>query len=508
MTSQSKIVSLDQLEKIVHSLKKIGKKIILSHGVFDLMHPGHIFHFEAAKKEGDILIVTLTRDEHVNKGPGRPVFNQRLRTESVASLACVDYVALNQWPTAVETIHKLKPDVYAKGSDYHDPEEDLTGKISDEDKAVQSVGGRVHFTNEMTFSSSEILNKHYTVYPDQAQEFLKKFRKKYDAAKVIAHLKSLEDLKVLVIGDTIIDEYHYCSPMGRSPKDGIVASRYLRSESFAGGILACANHLAGFSKNVHLLTCLGKQNSYDTFITEHLKPNVTPTFFYRNDAPTVTKRRYVWDPFMIKMFELVFIEDRPVTRALEQRMLKTLNKIVGNYDLVLIADYGHGFLTPALINVICKKSKFLAVNVQANSANTGFNIITKYPRADYVCIDEPEMRLAHREKFGDLEQLMRKTARDMKTKYLTVTRGHHGSLIYSRREGFFETPILSREIVDRIGAGDAFLAITAPCVAKKVPTDLVGFVGNAVGALAVKIVGNRSAVEPVPLFKFITALLK
>ena len=168
---------------------------------------------------------------------------------------------------------------------------------------------------------------------------------------------------MLVIGDTIIDEYHYCSPMGRSPKDGIVASRYLREETFAGGVLACANHLAGFSQNVHLFTCLGKQNSYDSFITEHLKPNVTPIFFHRDDAPTIVKRRYVWDPFMTKLFEIVFIEDRPLRRAMEIKMLRTLNKIIGNYDLVLVADYGHGFLTPALINLICEKAKFLAVNV-------------------------------------------------------------------------------------------------------------------------------------------------
>ena len=96
--SELKIVTLDELEKTVANLKKHGKTVVMCHGVFDLLHPGHIMHFEAAKREGDVLIVTLTKDQYVGKGPGRPVFNQRLRAESIASLGCVDYVAINEWP--------------------------------------------------------------------------------------------------------------------------------------------------------------------------------------------------------------------------------------------------------------------------------------------------------------------------------------------------------------------------------------------------------------------------
>lgn len=505
---QSKIVSLHELEKIVQSLRKKGKTVVHCHGVFDLLHPGHILHFQAAKREGDILVVTLTKDEYVGKGPGRPVFNQRLRAESIAAMECVDYVAINEWPNAIKTIKKIKPSVYVKGSDYENPDDDLTCKILDEEKAVRSVGGRIHFTHEISFSSTEILNRHFMVYPDQAQQFLETFRKKHDAEEAINVLQNLKDLKVLVIGDTIIDEYHYCQPMGKSPKESIVASKYLRQESFPGGILACANHVAGFCGEVHLLSCLGKENSREDFIADHLKPHIKTNFFYREDAPTVVKRRFVWDPFLVKMFEISFLDDHPLSAKLEKEVLATLDKIIKKFDLVLVADYGHGFLTPAIIRLLSKKSKFLAVNTQTNSANTGYNTITKYHRASYVCIDEPEMRLAYQDKFGRLEDLILRTAKNLHCQYITVTRGHHGALTYSKKDGFSETPIFSREIVDRVGAGDAFLAVTAPCVAKNVPSDLVGFIGNAVGALAVRIVGNRSAVEPTPLFKFITALLK
>ena len=211
--SLDKIYSLDTLASLLEAKKAEGNKIVLCHGVFDLLHPGHILHFEAAKQQGDILIVTLTKDEYVGKGPGRPVFNQRLRAEAIASLGCVDYVAINEWPHATEAIKKLKPHVYVKGSDYEKTEDDLTGKISEEEEAIRNVGGRIYFTHEISFSSTEILNRHYMVYPDQAQSYLEKFRKKYSVDRVIQTLKDLGDLKVLVVGDTIIDEYHFCHPI-------------------------------------------------------------------------------------------------------------------------------------------------------------------------------------------------------------------------------------------------------------------------------------------------------
>src|SRR4030043_349355 len=150
----SKIKDVKELSEIVPSLKNSGKKIVQCHGVFDLLHPGHIRHLEAAKREGDVLFVTITKDVHVAKGPGRPVFNERLRAESVAALECVDFVTLTETPTAVESIKALKPHVYVKGKDYADEKEDLTGKIHDEEDAIKSIGGRIHLTGQVTFSST------------------------------------------------------------------------------------------------------------------------------------------------------------------------------------------------------------------------------------------------------------------------------------------------------------------------------------------------------------------
>ncbi|MFH1037518.1 MAG: PfkB family carbohydrate kinase [PVC group bacterium] len=506
--TSDKIKTLDELEKIIAGLKKKGKKVVLSHGVFDLLHPGHIKHFEAARRLGDVLVVTLTEDRYVGKGPGRPVFNQRLRAETLAAIESVDYVAINQWPTAIETLKKLKPDVYAKGSDYADRSQDLTGEISNEEKAVQEAGGRIHFTDEISFSSTELLNVHFSVYHEEADQFLREFRKKYRADRIIKMMKDLKKLKVLVVGDPIIDEYHYCQPMGKAWKETVITARYLDRESFAGGVLATANHIAGFCGKVDLATCLGRENTQEEFIRKRLKPNITPTFFYRDDAPTVTKRRYVDPAFLSKMFEVCFLNTRTPPPEVTEQVCDHLARVCPGYDLVIASDFGNGFIDEEIVKTLCGKSRFLAVNTQTNSANTGFNLITKYPKADYVCIDEPEIRLALSDKYGSLEDMILRIADRLRCRRVTVTRGHNGSMGYAPESGFAEVPVLSKEIVDRIGAGDAYLAVTSACGAAGYPMDMVGFVGNAVGALAVRIVCNRESVEPIPLYKFVTALLR
>ena len=502
-----KILILEELCKLTQALKNKGNTIVHCHGVFDLLHPGHIKHFEAAKQEGDILVITITKDKYVEKGPGRPVFNEQLRAESIAALQSVDYVAINEWPTGVETIKMLKPDVYVKGSDYINREDDLTGKIYEEEEAVKSVGGRIHFTDEISFSSTKLLNEHFSVFSQEAKTFLQRFSRHYSSSDIINQMKELAQIKVLLIGDTIIDEYHYCKAIGKSTKDTNIVAKYVSAELFAGGILAAANHIAGFCKDVHLVTCLGPEINIEEFIKTHLKPNIQLKCFYRKDGPTVIKRRFVDPDFLIKMFEINLLNDSDLSSETSRKICAYLKEIVSQYDLTIVADYGHGFIGEDIRNLLCQEAKYLAVNTQTNSANIGFNLITKYPKADYICIDEPEIRFATHDKLSSVETLIEKISNVLQCSFMTVTLGHRGSIVYHKEKGYFNTPVFSSKIVDRTGAGDAFLSITSPCVRMGFPPELVGFIGNAVGALAVQIVCNRSSVEPSQLFKFIKTLL-
>ncbi len=154
-----KILALEEIAGRVKKLKAEGRKVVLCHGCFDLMHPGHIKYFQAAKNMGDCLVVTITPDIFVDKGPGRPVFNQTLRAESIAALECVDFVAVNKWPTAEETLRLLKPTYYVKGQEF-EKLEDKTGKIQREFEVLKEIGGEMRFTHEIVFSSTELLGKY------------------------------------------------------------------------------------------------------------------------------------------------------------------------------------------------------------------------------------------------------------------------------------------------------------------------------------------------------------
>ena len=156
---KQKIFSLEKLQGFIHDQRLKGKRIVLCHGVFDLLHIGHIKHFREAKKFGDILVVTLTPDIYVNKGPGRPAFNEKSRLEAISALSIVDYVSLNSAPTAVALIKKIKPNFYCKGPDYKDHNNDISRQIKKEIIAIKEVGGKIIYTEGATFSSSKLINQ-------------------------------------------------------------------------------------------------------------------------------------------------------------------------------------------------------------------------------------------------------------------------------------------------------------------------------------------------------------
>ncbi len=506
--SKEKIVDLDQLAQIVAGEKKKGRRVVHCHGVFDLLHIGHIRHFQQAKGMGDVLIVTLTPDRFVNKGPGRPAFNEALRLEAVASLDVVDYVAVNRWPTAVETIKLVRPDCYVKGVEYKDTSKDHSGGIVLEEEAVKSVGGELVFTDDIVFSSSNLINKHFAVFPKEVTDYLAGFSQRYKPDEVIEWLKKAENLKVLVVGEAIIDEYHYCEEIGKTSKEPVIAMKSMHSQLFAGGVLAVANHVAAFCKEVGMITFLGDTGSQEAFIREKMNPKIENVFLYRKDSPTIVKKRFIEYYFFRKMLELYTINDAELDEADNRALCAKLELMVPKYDVVIVVDFGHSMMTKEAIDIVARKARFLAVNAQTNAGNMGYNVISKYPRADYITLAEKEMRLEARNYRGDVRGMVENVTAKMNCERAVVTQGRRGSLCYSTKEGFFLVPALAREVVDRVGAGDAFLSISALCAAQKAPMEVIGFIGNAVGAWKVSIVCNERAVEKSQLFKQIETLLK
>jgi cytidyltransferase-like protein len=505
--SDSKICTLEELADRCRRLRADGKTIVHCHGAFDLLHPGHIRHLASASRLGDVLVVTITEDRFIRKGPGRPVFNERLRAESVAAMQTVSFVATSPFPTAVETIRLIQPQLYVKGQDYRDASADATGAIAEEEREVVRGGGRLVFTDDIQFSSSHLLNRFLGVFTDEQRAYLSQVRERFSADDVMASLDSLKGSRVVVIGEAILDEYHYCSPDAMSNKTPTLSARFESAEVFAGGVIAVANHLAGLCGEVTVLAGTGGQDDGDAAIRAHLSPGVRFVPVPRDDAPTIRKRRYISRFQNQKLFEITFLNDHPLPEEAEARLMAAVDAHAPDADVVIVVDFGHGFFTPRSVHRIREKSRFMAVNAQINSSNRGFNSIRKYKGADYFSIDEYEIRLPFGDRYGELRGLMRRLSEDSGCHRINVTLGHRGSMYYDG-ERYHAAPVLTNTTVDAVGAGDALLAITAPLVHRSVPAELIPLIGNAMGGLMAQIVGHRTPVDAVLLRKFLTTLLK
>jgi rfaE bifunctional protein nucleotidyltransferase chain/domain len=506
--TDKKILTLDELSIKSKECRDSGKKVVLCHGTFDLLHAGHIRYLKSACNEGDVLVVTITADEFVNKGPGRPIFLQDLRAENIGFLSFVDFVAVNTAPTAVNVISEIKPHAYVKGPDYKNMEDDITGNIRAEKKAVEAHGGKIVFTDDITFSSTSLLNEHFGVFPPEIKTYLNDFRRKYNHEEIISMLQGLKNLNVLVIGDAIVDEYHYVDPLGQSSKGANLAVKFNSKEQFAGGSLAVANHIAGFVKNVTVVTGLGKQNSHEEFIRAKLLKNVCLEQFYFEDAPTIVKRRYV-DADLAKLFEVYFYNDHPSIEAIDAQVCSWLEKNTTKFDLVVVPDFGNGFISTNMIQELCGHARFLAVNTQVNSGNRGYHSINRYPRADFVSLNGPELRVATHNRHDSFESLAKKLLEKIGAKHFAVTLGSDGALLLDKNpEITHKTPVLSTKVLDRIGAGDTFLSLAGLCLGGGLSSDIALFVGSAAAALDVQVVCNREPISPLSLYKYITTLLK
>lgn len=509
MNALDKILPFKQAASKAAELRAQGKRLVLCHGTFDLMHTGHIRHLQRARLEGDALFVTVTGDKFVNKGPGRPVFGEDLRAETLAALACVDYVAINQDFTAIDPINAVQPAVYAKGSDYQAHKEDVTGNIVREIDAVESRGGRIFYTDEITFSSSTLLNEHFGVFPPETKEFLDRLGESHTDKSIFKDIDSLRKLRVLVIGDAIIDQYHYVSPLGQTGKGNILAVKYESEEQFAGGSLAVANHIANFVDDVTLITGLGGTDSHEEFIRSKLADNVTPQFYHFAESTTVVKRRFADASDLAKFFEVYFYDEDRETGEIDEIIADALRRELKTYDLVIVPDFGNGFISQPIIDVLCEHAPFLAVNTQVNSGNRGFHVINRYPRVDFVSLNEPELRLAAHNRHDPIEMVAETVASNVNANYLAATRGGKGLLLVDRKEGVTHgVPALSTKVVDRIGAGDAFLSLAGLCLGGGLAAETAAFIGSAAAAIDVQIVCNREPIDATALRKYITTLLK
>tara|TARA_B100000035_G_scaffold36111_1_gene27274 strand:- start:6726 stop:8243 length:1518 start_codon:yes stop_codon:yes gene_type:complete len=502
-----KIIDIKQAELLAADLKKQKKKIVLCHGTFDLLHTGHIKHMQNAKAQGDILFVSITADSFVLKGPGRPVFNEQLRSDNIAALESVDYVFINHSQTALLSIDAIKPSYYAKGSDYKNSSEDVTGNIEREINAVKLHGGSIYFTNEITFSSSALINDYFSSFNDEVKDFLNFFKNKNSDQDLFEKIDSFKDKSVMIIGDAIVDEYNYVEPLGQTGKGNILSVNHLYTEKYAGGSIAVANHLANFAKKIDLVCGIGSNDDLGNFLNNSSLPNVSCNFFKTSEY-TLVKKRYI-DQDLNKYFEVYSSGPSYIEEKVESQVIDFLKENLEKYDLIVVPDFGNGFITNRMAKVIQESPGFLAINTQINSGNRGYHVIGKYQKANYISINEPEARLATHNKIDPIESIANEIKNKItKSDYISVTLGKNGLYSLGKNNESVRVPALSLGVVDRVGAGDAFLALSSISLASGLTIEESSFIGSIAAAIDVQIVCNKEYVNDIRLKKYISTLLK
>jgi bifunctional ADP-heptose synthase (sugar kinase/adenylyltransferase) len=318
----------------------------------------------------------------------------------------------------------------------------------------------------------------------------------------------MSSLDVLIIGDAILDDYQHCTAIGKSSKDPTLALKYQSHDLFAGGVLAVANHVANFANRVTLVSVLGDQDSQEKFIRSQLQPNIEPHFAFKKGAPTTVKRRFIDSYSLNKLFEVYVMDDSGLPRAQDQELDRDLQEHLARCDLVIAADFGHGTISPEMVKSLGRQAPFLAVNTQANAGNRGFHTISRYHQSDYVSIAGHELRLEMRDLKSELRPLMHQLQERLGCSKLVVTHGRHGCAVCDDQGEFVKVPSFAQNIVDRVGAGDALLSVTSLAAFLNVSNELLGFIGNVVGSLAVTFLGNRKPIDKLSVKKYIVSLMK
>jgi rfaE bifunctional protein nucleotidyltransferase chain/domain len=439
-----------------------GKNIVLAHGCFDILHTGHIKHLEDARAFGDCLIVGITADKYVKekKGSLRPVVSERDRAKILDSLACVSDVVIISDASAVPLIEAMKPRRFVRGED-HLNEKSHAADI--ERLSCENNGGKVVYTKGRLGSSSHIINR----VMQGSNSIVSDKIYKDETAQIRFWLQTISIAPkntAQVIGEPITDHYIYVTPAGKSTKENTISYLRHEEEMFQGGVNAVKMHL---------------RQSCEVFDEKIVRE-------------PVIKTRFLDKPFRSKLFSIANNTD---VEQLTPNEMGYILEQANDVDITCIADFGHGLISyesAETLSCLAKKN-FLAITVQSNSLNYGFNTLRKWKQASYVVADEEELRLSCEDAKSSLSTLIRREFERLELRVMAVTCGHDGCIVYDgKRE--VKIPALNVKAIDRMGAGDAFFGWTIPFVLAGAPIEVIGIIGNLAGAVHVSTIGNSRPV--------------
>ena len=485
-----KVKTADEIAEILGPLPRT-RKAIMCHGTFDIVHPGHVRHLLYAKSKSDILIASLTADEHIFKANFRPFVPQELRAFNLAALECVDYVVIDNDPTPLKNISIIKPDYFAKGFEYI--KGTINPKTLEEKNLVESYGGEILFTpGDIVYSSSNIIE---TEPPKIATEKL--------MALLLAEGISVQDIrnaigtfsnvKVHVIGDTIVDSWTHCSLIGGMTKTPTMSVRYEKKIDFVGGAGIVAKHLKSAGAHVTFSTILGEDLLADFVINDLKAAGVEINVITDKTRPTTNKNAIVAGGY--NLLKVDTVDNRSISEKILKKLAQQISETAA--DIVVFSDFRHGVFNRDTIATLTESIPAGSFKVADSQVASRWGNILEFRNFDLITPNEREARFA----LGDQDSVVRPLGLELYNrahcKVLMLKLGERGLMCFRNNpkaledvRAFFSLDSFVDHVVDAVGTGDALLAYAALAQYKTGNSVIAAVLGSFSAAVECEQQGN------------------
>jgi rfaE bifunctional protein kinase chain/domain len=451
-----KIKSRDELKALIGERPR-KSKVIMCHGAFDLVHPGHLRHLMYARSKADILVVSITSDAFISKASYRPFVPQQLRAMNLAAFEIVDFVIIDEQPTPLDNLAFLQPDYFAKGYEY------VAGavhpKTQEEINILNGYGGEIILTpGDIVFSSSRFIE---TTRPNLAAEKLHALMESEGVGfdDLRRALDKCHGLRVHVLGDTIVDSYVYCTPIGASTsKTPTLSVKREEQIDFAGGAAVVARHIRSAGSEVTFSTVLGEDVLKDFVLGEMARHGVRCEPVIDPTRPTTNKAAYIANGY--RLLKVDQVDNRPVAEKIVDQFKAALAK--ADVQAYVFSDFRHGIFNKETIPELTAALRPGSLRVADSQVASRWGNILEFEGFDLITPNEKEARFA----LGDQDSVLRPLALELYKragcKNLMLKMGERGLMTYRAPShdvrAFFQIDAFADHIVDAVGAGDALLA--------------------------------------------------
>jgi len=504
VTYKRKIKTREELCAIIGPRPR-EKKVIMCHGTFDLVHPGHIRHLMYAKSKADILVASLTTDQHISKSDHRPFVPEALRAMNLAALEIVDYVIIDENATPIENIGIIQPDYFAKGYEYN--KDGMHPKTREEVTALEAYGGDVIFTpGDIVYSSSRIIESEPPdLAIDKLQTLMEAEGLTFDGLRQT--LLKFKGVKAHVIGDTIVDSYTYCSLIGGNTKTPTLSLKYERQVDFVGGAGIVAKHLKMAGAEVKFTTVLGDDELKDYVLKDLQDYGVECDAIIDRTRPTTQKNVFTAGGY--RMLKVDKLDNRPVSDRTLGKFKSSISS--SKAEVVVFSDFRHGIFNGRTIPELAAAIPKGALRVADSQVASRWGNILEFQGFDLITPNEREARFSMGDQDSTIRPLALELYRKVKCRYLILKMGERGIITYRAPDpnvrSFLTVDSLTDYVVDAVGAGDALLAYASLSLVRGGCPVTASILGSVAAAIACERDGNQP-ISPDEMLKKLQKLQK